>query len=139
MALTHTLSAGSAARRRAQVFNELNARNTEDLNVFRFVTGNRIFMGIIAFTTIVQVLIVEFAGFFAQTTPLPWELWLASMIIGFTTMPLALFFKAFVPVPEKPNLSEVVAPQRWARRLWPGRNKVADEETGGVAPQQQEP
>lgn len=114
-----------------QVFNELNARNTEDLNVLRHITTNRIFIGIIAFTTVVQVLIVEFAGFFAQTTPLDYALWLSSILIGFTTMPLALAVKVCLPVPESPNLTDVLVPEFIKRRR---NNKVKDEEEAGGEP-----
>ena len=38
----------------AQVFNELNARNMEDVNVLKGLLGNRIFLGVIVFTCVVQ-------------------------------------------------------------------------------------
>lgn len=77
-----------------QVFNEINARNMEDLNVFRArvrarsrgcrwltrrtvwaqgLLGNRIFCGIIVLTCVAQYCIVSFAGDFAQTVALNWQ------------------------------------------------------------------
>jgi len=82
------------------------------MNVFRGVTKNRLFMGIIGITFILQVnkepfvflfinlilitnicmlyhstpnfqiVIIEFLGKFASTVRLDWKLWLVSLIIG---------------------------------------------------------
>lgn len=109
-----------------QVFNELNARNMEDLNVFRGLLTNQIFVSVILFTAIVQALIINFAGYFAQTVPLDYKLWFATLIIGVTTMPIAMAVKLFIKVPETPNLSDVVVPEFLKKR-----NKVMDEEEGG--------
>jgi len=38
-----------------QVFNEFNARKPDQINVFKGVTKNRLFMGIVGFTVILQV------------------------------------------------------------------------------------
>ncbi|CAN1780226.1 Calcium-transporting ATPase 9, plasma membrane-type [Linum perenne] len=38
-----------------QIFNELNARKPDEMNVFRGVTKNKLFMGIVGFTFILQV------------------------------------------------------------------------------------
>ncbi|KAJ6828950.1 calcium-transporting ATPase 8, plasma membrane-type-like [Iris pallida] len=84
-----------------QVFNEFNARKPDELNVFRGVTRNRLFMGIVGITVVLQVLIVEFLGKFFKTTTLSWKLWLVSIAIAFISWPLAVLGK-FIPVPETP-------------------------------------
>lgn len=38
-----------------QIFNEFNARKPDEMNVFRGVTKNRLFMGIVGVTFILQV------------------------------------------------------------------------------------
>lgn len=38
-----------------QIFNEFNARKPDEMNVFKGVTKNRLFMGIIGFTVVLQV------------------------------------------------------------------------------------
>lgn len=38
-----------------QIFNEFNARKPEERNVFKGVTKNHLFMGIIGITTVFQV------------------------------------------------------------------------------------
>ncbi|KAJ6806605.1 calcium-transporting ATPase 8, plasma membrane-type-like [Iris pallida] len=84
-----------------QVFNELNARKPDELNVFSGVTKNHLFMGIVGITVVFQVLIVEFLGKFFKTTRLSWKLWLVSIAIAFVSWPLAVLGK-FIPVPETP-------------------------------------
>ncbi|KAF3775952.1 Calcium-transporting ATPase 10 plasma membrane-type [Nymphaea thermarum] len=80
-----------------QVFNEFNARKPDKLNIFSGVTKNHLFMGIIGATA----LIVEFLGKFASTVRLSWQLWIASIALGFVSWPLALLSK-LLPVPETP-------------------------------------
>ncbi|XP_010536881.1 PREDICTED: calcium-transporting ATPase 8, plasma membrane-type [Tarenaya hassleriana] len=84
-----------------QVFNEFNARKPDEKNIFRGVIKNRLFIGIIAITLVLQVIIVEFLGKFASTTPLNWKQWLICVAIGFISWPLALIGK-FIPVPKTP-------------------------------------
>ncbi|MCL7023830.1 hypothetical protein MKW94_004851 [Papaver nudicaule] len=85
----------------AQLFNEFNARKPDEFNVFGGITKNRLFMGIIAITLILQVIIIFFLGSFTDTTPLTWQLWLLSFGIGVLSWPLAVLGK-FIPVPETP-------------------------------------
>ncbi|XXG71086.1 hypothetical protein AAC387_Pa07g0418 [Persea americana] len=84
-----------------QVFNEFNARKPDEMNIFIGITRNRLFMGIIAITVLLQVLIIEFLGKFAGTVGLNWKLWLVSVAIGLISWPLAYLGK-FIPVPETP-------------------------------------
>ncbi|TXG69533.1 hypothetical protein EZV62_004468 [Acer yangbiense] len=65
-----------------QVFNEFNARKPDEFNVFRGVTKNYLFIGIIVITVVLQILIIEFLGKFTETVQLDWHLWLASVLIG---------------------------------------------------------
>jgi Ca2+-transporting ATPase len=86
-----------------QIFNEFNARKPEEKNVFKGVTNNHLFMGIVgattglqvtcyvnAFTwfdrapvlTLYQILIIEFLGKFFDTARLNWRLWMLSVAIG---------------------------------------------------------
>ena len=93
-----------------QVFNEVNARNMEDLNVFRGLFSNHIFMAVLTFTGGAQFLIIHFAGDFAQTTRLQWQYWVISIIIGLVSFPIAFFVK-FIPVPASPPLLEFILPK----------------------------
>ncbi|XP_061339583.1 calcium-transporting ATPase 9, plasma membrane-type-like [Gastrolobium bilobum] len=84
-----------------QIFNEFNARKPEEMNVFRGVTKNRLFVGIVGVTFILQIIIIEFLGKFTTTVRLDWKLWLASLCIGLVSWPLAIVGK-FIPVPKTP-------------------------------------
>ncbi|XP_047179918.1 calcium-transporting ATPase 9, plasma membrane-type isoform X2 [Vigna umbellata] len=98
-----------------QLFNEFNARKPEEMNVFRGVTKNKLFMGIVGATFILQIIIIEFLGKFTSTVRLDWKLWLASLVIGFVSWPLAIAGK-FIPVPKTPLARYFKKPLRRLRR-----------------------
>ncbi|CAL5025576.1 unnamed protein product [Urochloa decumbens] len=84
-----------------QVFNEFNSRKPDELNIFKGISGNHLFICIIAITVVLQALIVEFLGKFASTVKLSWQLWLVSIGLAFFSWPLA-FVGKLIPVPERP-------------------------------------
>ncbi|KAH7572514.1 hypothetical protein JRO89_XS04G0268000 [Xanthoceras sorbifolium] len=84
-----------------QIFNEFNARKPDEKNIFKGITKNRLFMGIVALTVVLQILIIEFLGKFASTVRLNWKHWIISVVIGFVSWPLA-FLGKFIPVPAFP-------------------------------------
>ncbi|XP_039004663.1 calcium-transporting ATPase 9, plasma membrane-type-like [Hibiscus syriacus] len=94
-----------------QIFNEFNARKPEELNCFKGVTKNYLFMGIVGFTLILQVIIIEFLGKFTSTVRLDWQLWLVSIGIGIISWPLAVVGK-LIPVPNTPVAKYFTKPFR---------------------------
>ncbi|ONM03117.1 Calcium-transporting ATPase 9 plasma membrane-type [Zea mays] len=106
-----------------QIFNEFNARKPEEKNVFKGVTKNHLFMGIIGITTVFQILIIQFLGKFFKIVRLGWRLWLVSVAIGLVSWPLAYVGK-FIPVPVRP-LPDYFKP----RCCWKPPRR--DEEEGG--------
>ncbi|KAF7149464.1 hypothetical protein RHSIM_Rhsim03G0267700 [Rhododendron simsii] len=104
-----------------QIFNEFNARKPEEFNIFKGVTKNYLFMGI--------VIIVMFLGKFAGTVRLSWKLWLVSIAIGIVRFtldggsikekgwPLAIVGK-LIPVPKTPL-------HEYFTRIWPGRRRTS--------------
>ncbi|XP_072147580.1 calcium-transporting ATPase 5, plasma membrane-type [Setaria viridis] len=106
-----------------QIFNEFNARKPEEKNVFKEVTNNHLFMGIVGATTVLQILIIEFLGKFFDTARLNWRLWLLSVAIGAVSWPLAYLGK-FIPVPARPFQSY------FKRCSCRGRRPHQDEEQG---------
>ncbi|KAH1258059.1 hypothetical protein AAZX31_03G117600 [Glycine max] len=80
-----------------QVFNEINSRDIDKINIFRGMFDSWIFMAIIFATAAFQVVIVEFLGTFASTVPLNWQFWLLSVVIGAFSMPIAAILKC-IPV-----------------------------------------
>ncbi|KAJ4767235.1 Calcium-transporting ATPase [Rhynchospora pubera] len=91
-----------------QVFNEINSREMEKINVFEGMLGNWIFMGIIAGTVFFQVIIVEFLGTFANTVPLSWQFWLLSIVLGSISMIIAVILKQ---IPVEAVLQSIVVPK----------------------------
>ncbi|KAI9389151.1 hypothetical protein POPTR_008G008100v4 [Populus trichocarpa] len=84
-----------------QVFNEFNARKPDEINVFKGVTKNHLFMGIVGFTVILQIILIEFTGDFTTTVRLNWKQWLICVAIGIVSWPLAAVGK-LIPVPKTP-------------------------------------
>ncbi|CAL4904334.1 unnamed protein product [Urochloa decumbens] len=90
-----------------QVFNEINSREMQKINVFRGMFSNWIFIGIIAVTVAFQLVIIEFLGTFASTVPLSWQLWLVSAGLGSISLIVGAILKC-IPVksdasPSSPN------------------------------------
>ena len=87
-----------------QVFNEFNARKLEKKNVFEGIHKNRLFLGIIGITIVLQVVMVEFLKKFADTERLNWGQW--GVCIGFAaaSWPIGWVVKC-IPVSEKPYFS----------------------------------
>ncbi|KAK3197811.1 hypothetical protein Dsin_021226 [Dipteronia sinensis] len=84
-----------------QIFNEFNARKPDEKNIFTGITKNRLFMGIVVLTVVLQILIIEFLGKFTSTIRLNWKHWIISVVIGFIGWPLA-FIGKFIHVPATP-------------------------------------
>ncbi|KAF0913327.1 hypothetical protein E2562_021976 [Oryza meyeriana var. granulata] len=80
-----------------QVFNEINSREMQKINVFRGIISNWIFIAVIAATVAFQVVIIEFLGTFASTVPLNWQLWLVSVGLGSISLIVVVILKC-IPV-----------------------------------------
>ncbi|XP_024977550.1 calcium-transporting ATPase 2, plasma membrane-type-like [Cynara cardunculus var. scolymus] len=80
-----------------QLFNEVNSREMEKEDVLDGILENKVFVSVIAATVIFQVIIIEYLGTFANTSPLTTTQWLFSIFTGFLSMPIAVFLKK-IPV-----------------------------------------
>ncbi|CAN6459352.1 unnamed protein product [Victoria cruziana] len=76
-----------------QVFNEINSREMETINVFKGILGNYVFLGVILCTVIFQIIIVEYLGTFANTIPLTLSQWIICILFGLLCMPIAAIIK----------------------------------------------
>lgn len=92
-----------------QIFNEFNARKPDQMNVFSGITKNRLFVGIVGATFVLQILIIEFLGHFFSTVRLNWSLWIVSLVIGVIGWPLAMVGK-LIPVPKTPFAKIFIKP-----------------------------
>lgn len=80
-----------------QIFNEINCREIEKINIFKGILDSWAFLVIIFSTVSIQVIIVQFLGTFACTVPLNLKLWLFSVLVGSTSMFIATLLKC-IPV-----------------------------------------
>ncbi|XP_039156101.1 putative calcium-transporting ATPase 13, plasma membrane-type [Eucalyptus grandis] len=87
-----------------QVFNEFNARKLEKRNVFKGIHKNKLFLGIIFVTVVLQVVMVEFLKRFADTERLSWGQWGACVWIAAASWPIGWVVKC-IPVPDTPIFS----------------------------------
>ncbi|KAK9285694.1 hypothetical protein L1049_024893 [Liquidambar formosana] len=76
-----------------QVFNEINSREMEKINVFKGILENYFFVAVLSGTVFFQIIIIEFLGTFANTSPLTLAQWFLSLFIGFLGMPIAVGLK----------------------------------------------
>jgi Ca2+-transporting ATPase len=80
-----------------QVFNEISSRDMERINVFEGILKNYVFTAVLTCTTIFQIIIVEFLGTYANTSPLSLKLWFVSVFLGVLGMPIGAAIK-MIPV-----------------------------------------
>ncbi|KAJ7952760.1 Calcium-transporting ATPase [Quillaja saponaria] len=80
-----------------QVFNEVSSREMEEIDVLKEILDNYVFVAVLGATVIFQIIIIEFLGTFANTTPLTFLQWFLSVFIGFLGMPIAVGLKK-IPV-----------------------------------------
>ncbi|XP_021729643.1 calcium-transporting ATPase 1-like [Chenopodium quinoa] len=80
-----------------QVFNEISSREMEKINVFAGILNNYVFVTVLTATALFQVVIIEFLGAFANTTPLTLSQWFVSILFGFLGMPIAAALK-MIPI-----------------------------------------
>ncbi|KAL9142448.1 hypothetical protein ABFS82_14G170200 [Erythranthe guttata] len=83
-----------------QVFNEINSRDMERINIFRGIFSSWIFVMVMVSTVTFQTVMVQFLGKFADTVPLSRDLWLVSILIGSVSLIVGTVLK-FIPVSTK--------------------------------------
>ncbi|XP_073300480.1 calcium-transporting ATPase 9, plasma membrane-type-like [Primulina huaijiensis] len=92
-----------------QIFNEVNARKPEEINVFKGMTKNNLFTGIVGSTFILQIIIINFLGKFTSTVKLNFGQWVICLVVGIISWPLAAAGK-FIPVPSTPLAKVLIKP-----------------------------
>jgi Ca2+-transporting ATPase len=69
----------------------------EKVNVFKGILENYVFLTVLTFTALFQIIIIEFLGSFANTTPLSLRQWFICVFLGFLGMPIAAVLK-MIPI-----------------------------------------
>lgn len=86
-----------------QVFNEFNAREIGDVfDPIRALGQSPMFLMVIFFTVIAQLLIVEYGGDFTQTYPLNYDELKFTVLLGAGSIPVG-FLMRLIPVTEDPE------------------------------------
>jgi len=86
-----------------QLFNEFNARSLfDDINIFRGLHNNPIFMMVVVMTVICQYIIVTFGGDFTRTSPLDTYEWGMTVLFALLTFPVGVLMR-FIPCKESPD------------------------------------
>ncbi|KNA19929.1 hypothetical protein SOVF_056990 [Spinacia oleracea] len=85
-----------------QVFNEFNARKLEKKNIFKGIHKNRLFLGIVGITLLLQIVMVEFLQKFAGTERLNWVQWSVCIGIAAISWPIGWLVKC-IPLPSTQN------------------------------------
>ncbi|KAL3813687.1 hypothetical protein ACJIZ3_014955 [Penstemon smallii] len=81
-----------------QLFNEVNSREMEKIDVLEGILDNYVFVSVLGSTAFFQIIIIEYLGTFANTTPLTIFQWFFSIFIGFLGMPIAVALKKHIPI-----------------------------------------
>ncbi|GJP32641.1 hypothetical protein CLOM_g17250 [Closterium sp. NIES-68] len=84
-----------------QLFNEVNSREMERVNVVQGMEKNGIFLGILLASTAFQVLLVQVLGKFASTVPLTPLQFIACILIASLSLPVAVAGK-MIQLPKQP-------------------------------------
>lgn len=79
-----------------QLFNEVNSREMEKIDVLEGILDNNVFVSVLGATVFFQIIIIECFGTFANTTPLTLFQWFWSVFFGFLSMPIAVLLKRHV-------------------------------------------
>ena len=77
------------------IFNCFNAR-TSRLNIFANLTSNKVFLGIILFIVIVQILLIYYGGDLFRTTSLSLKEIEIMIICAFSVIPVELIRKIYL-------------------------------------------
>ncbi|PVV01998.1 hypothetical protein BB560_003554 [Smittium megazygosporum] len=77
-----------------QLFNEINSRVLgSELNCFKGITKNRLFMGVIFGSAVVQFIIIQFGAQVFQTKRLTPLQWMYSIVAGALVLPMGLLLR----------------------------------------------
>eukprot|EP01126_Amoeba_proteus_P006107 TRINITY_DN12117_c0_g1_i3.p1 TRINITY_DN12117_c0_g1~~TRINITY_DN12117_c0_g1_i3.p1 ORF type:complete len:1028 (-),score=226.41 TRINITY_DN12117_c0_g1_i3:124-3207(-) len=85
-----------------QLFNEINCRFLDQLNVFKGFFKNRLFVGILVISVVVQILMVQFFGSFAETIALSYQQWAFCLFVSSLTLPWGYLLRLSTPTPPRP-------------------------------------
>ncbi|KAI9093810.1 PMCA-type calcium-translocating P-type ATPase [Phlyctochytrium arcticum] len=134
-----------------QVFNLLSCRIRAKyalLGPFQGMIANPFFLGVMGIIILGQLILIEFGGTAFQTTPLPFNMWIASITIGSVSLFAALIIRlipdCYIPkfernrtvqndfTPERMEWDHVIRDVRLQLRVFKALRRGRKDEGGGV-------
>ena len=84
-----------------QLFNAFNCRELHSQTIFKHLFKNKLMLGVVGLTFVLQVIIIQFAGAFFGTVALSLNMWLKIFALAFTVIILSEVVKAVVRIAQK--------------------------------------
>ncbi len=84
-----------------QLFNAFNCRELHSQTIFKHLFKNKLMLGVVGLTFVLQILIIQFAGAFFGTVALSLNMWLKIFALAFTVIVISEVVKAVIRVVEK--------------------------------------
>lgn len=84
-----------------QLFNAFNCRELHSQTIFKHLFKNKLMLGVVSCTFVLQILIIQFAGAFFGTVPLALNMWLKIFALAFSVVVLSELVKAVTRIAQK--------------------------------------
>lgn len=79
-----------------QLFNAFNCRELHTESIFKHLFKNKLMLGVVGLTFVLQIIIIQFAGAFFGTVPLRLNMWLKLFALSFSAIVLSELVKLIV-------------------------------------------
>lgn len=79
-----------------QLFNAFNCRELHTESIFKHLFKNKLMLGVVGLTFVLQIVIIQFAGVFFGTVPLGLNMWLKLFAVSFSVIVLSELVKLFI-------------------------------------------
>lgn len=79
-----------------QLFNAFNCRELHTESIFKHLFKNKLMLGVVGLTFVLQIVIIQFAGAFFGTVPLGLNMWLKLFAMSFSAIVLSELVKLIV-------------------------------------------
>lgn len=79
-----------------QLFNAFNCRELHTESIFKHLFKNKLMLGVVGLTFVLQIIIIQFAGAFFGTVPLGLNMWLKLFAMSFSVIVFSELVKLFI-------------------------------------------
>ncbi|MDR2944569.1 MAG: calcium-translocating P-type ATPase, PMCA-type [Methanosarcinales archaeon] len=84
-----------------QLFNAFNCRELHTVSIFKNFFKNRLLLIVLSITFILQILLIQFAGAFFGTVPLPFGMWIKIFAVAFSVVLISEIAKLLLRIFKK--------------------------------------